>query len=498
MALPFMTAEQAAELIQHGDVLGMGGFTATGVPKAVPFALAQRAERLHAEGKPFRVGLETGASMGDSCDGALARAHAVEFRTPYQSNKSMREEINAEGTHYFDMHLSHMPQDLRYGFLPKPNWAIIEASYVGEDGTIVPAAGIGIMPTICRVADKIIVELNEMFPAAMRGMHDLYEPLDPPQRREIPIYKPSDRCGSDHIKVDPAKIAAVVKTNRPNEIPAFTPVDETTAKIGANVAAFLEAEMKAGRIPASFLPIQSGVGNVANAVLGELGKNPHIPPFEMYSEVIQDSVVDLIKAGHCKFASGCSLRLVESKMAEVLADLDFYRDKLLLRPQETSNSPEVARRLGIIAINTALEADIYGNVNSTHVCGTKMMNGIGGSGDFARNSYLSIFTTASTAKNGAISSIVPMVTHLDHSEHSVKVIVTEQGVADLRGKSPRQRAEEIINNCVAPEYREMLRDYLKYAKHGQTQHNLSLAFAMHEEFMKSGDMRNTKWENYLR
>ena len=269
--LKYMTAEEAAELIQHGDVLGMGGFTATGVPKAVPFTLAQRAERLHAEGKPFRVGLETGASMGDSCDGALARAHAVEFRTPYQSNKSMREEINAEGTHYFDMHLSHMAQDLRYGFLPKPNWAIIEASYVGEDGTIVPAAGVGIMPTICRMADKIIVELNEMFPASMRGMHDLYEPLDPPQRREIPIYKPSDRCGSDHIKVDPAKIAAVVKTNRPNEIAAFTPVDETTAKIGANIAMFLEAEMKAGRIPASFLPIQSGVGNVANAVLGELG-----------------------------------------------------------------------------------------------------------------------------------------------------------------------------------------------------------------------------------
>jgi acyl-CoA hydrolase len=332
----------------------------------------------------------------------------------------------------------------------------------------------------------------------MRGMHDLYEPLDPPYRKEIPIYKPSDRCGSDHIKVDPKKIAAVVKTNRPNEIPAFTPVDAVTAKIGENVALFLEKELREGRIPSSFLPIQSGVGNVANAVLGELGKNPHIPPFEMYSEVVQDSVVDLIKAGHCKFASGCSLRLVESKMAEVLADLDFFRDKLLLRPQETSNNPELIRRMGLIAINTALEADIYGNVNSTHVCGTKMMNGIGGSGDFARNAYISIFTTASTAKNGAISSIVPMVTHLDHSEHSVKVLVTEQGVADLRGKSPRQRAEEIINNCVAPEYREMLRDYLKIARHGQTQHELSCAFAMHEEFLKSGDMRNTKWENYKR
>ena len=495
--LPFMSAAEAAELIQNGDVLGMGGFTAAGVPKAVPFALAERAEKLHAQGIPFRVGVETGASMGDSCDGALARAHAVEFRTPYQANPSLREEINAEGTHYFDMHLSTMPQELRYGFLPRPKWAIIEASYVDENGIIVPAAGVGIMPTICRMADKIIVELNEMFPPTMRGMHDLYEPLDPPYRKEIPVYKPSDRIGIDHLKVDPAKIAAVVRTNRPNEITPFTPVDAITAKIGENVAMFLEQELHAGRIPNSFLPIQSGVGNVANAVLGELGRNPHVPPFEMYSEVVQDSVVDLIKSGRCKFASGCSLRLVEGKMAEVLADLDFFRDKMLLRPQEVSNHPEVIRRMGLIAINTALEADIYGNINSTHVCGTKMINGIGGSGDFARNAYLSIFTTASTAKNGAISSIVPMVTHLDHSEHSVRVLVTEQGVADLRGKSPRQRAEEIINNCVAPEYKELLRDYIKLAQHGQTQHNLSCAFAMHEEFLKSGDMRNTNWESYL-
>ena len=493
-----MTAEQAAELIQHGDVLGMGGFTATGVPKAVPFALAQRAERLHAEGKPFRVGLETGASMGDSCDGALARAHAVEFRTPYQSNKSMREEINAEGTHYFDMHLSHMAQDLRYGFLPKPKWAIIEASYVGEDGVIVPAAGIGIMPTICRLADKIIVELNEMFPATMRGMHDLYEPLDPPYRKEIPIYKPSDRCGSDHIQVDPKKIAAVVKTNRPNEIPAFTPVDAVTAKIGENVALFLEKELREGRIPASFLPIQSGVGNVANAVLGELGKNPHIPPFEMYSEVVQDSVVDLIKAGHCKFASGCSLRLVESKMAEVLADLDFFRDKLLLRPQETSNNPELIRRMGLIAINTALEADIYGNVNSTHVCGTKMMNGIGGSGDFIRNAYLSIFTCPSVAKGGCISSIVPFVTHQDSSEHDVNVIVTEQGVADLRGKSPMQRAQTIIENCAHPDYKQLLWDYLKLGTGGHTRHCLTAAFAMHDTLARKGDMHLTDFSEYVK
>ena len=77
-----------------------------------------------------------------------------------------------------------------------------------------------------------------------------------------------------------------------------------------------------------------------------------------------------------------------------------------------------------------------------------MMNGIGGSGDFTRSAMLSIFTTPSTAKEGKISAFVPMVSHLDHSEHSVKVIITEYGVADLRGKSPIQRARCIIDNCV--------------------------------------------------
>ena len=289
-----------------------------------------------------------------------------------------------------------------------------------------------------------------------------------------------------------------MRTNRPNEVGKFTPLDETTAKIGANVAAFLEKEMKEGRIPASFLPIQSGVGNVANAVLGALGENKHIPAFEMYTEVIQDSVIGLMKEGRIKFASGCSLTIGSDKLQDIIDHMDFFKDKIVLRPQEISNNPELARRMGLITINTALEADIFGNINSTHVCGTKMMNGIGGSGDFTRNAYISIYTTPSTAKGGAISAFVPMVSHLDHSEHSVKVIITEHGIADLRGKSPIQRAHEIIDNCVDPEYRPMLREYLEMSKTAHTPHTLSCALAMHEEFLKSGDMRNTKWENYKR
>jgi len=493
MSLPFISAAEAAQLVRNGDVVGMGGFTPAGAPKEVPTAIAKMAQAMHERGEEFKIGIYTGASTGDSCDGELSRAQAISFRSPYQSSKDMRTELNAQHIHYFDMHLSELAQDLRYGFLPRPTVAIVEACEVNERGEIVPTAGVGIIPTICRMADKIIVELNEAMPAVMRGMHDIYEPADPPMRREIPVYHVGDRIGTDCVRVDPKKIVAVVKTNRPNEVGKFTPSDETTETIGANVAQFLEDEMRGGRIPKQFLPIQSGVGNIANAVLKALGENPHIPPFTMYTEVIQDSVIGLMKEGRVTFASGCSLTIGADLLQDIIDHIDFFKSRIVLRPQEISNNPEVARRLGLITINTALEADIFGNINSTHVCGTKMMNGIGGSGDFTRNAYISIFTTPSTAKGGAISSIVPMVSHLDHSEHSVKVLITEQGIADLRGKSPIQRAHTIIDNCVAPEYKDMMRAYLASAKTAHTPHNLSLALAMHEEFLRSGDMRNTKF-----
>ena len=346
MTYKVMSADEAAAFVNNGDIVGFSGFTPAGCPKEVPTAIAKRAEAAHAEGKEFKIGMYTGASTGDSLDGALARANAILFRTPYQSCKDLRTRVNAQEAHYFDMHLSQEAQELRYGFMPKPKFAIVEACDLTDDGEIVPTSGVGILPTVCRLADYIIVELNAAHPKALRGMHDIYEPLDPPHREAIPVYKPSDRCGKSCVKVDPKKIIAVVHTNRPNEVGEFSPVDEVTAKIGTNVANFLAGEIKAGRIPASFLPIQSGVGNIANAVLGSLGANPDIPPFEMYTEVIQDAVIDLMKEGNVKFASGCSLTVSGALLDQVYADLDFFKERIVLRPQEISNNPEVARRLG--------------------------------------------------------------------------------------------------------------------------------------------------------
>ena len=498
MALKFISAAEAASHIKHGMNIGLSGFTPAGTAKAVTAELAKIAEAEHAKGNPFQIGIFTGASTGDSCDGVLSRAKAIRYRAPYTTNPDFRKAVNNGEIAYNDIHLSQMAQEVRYGFMGKVDVAILEACEVTEDGKIYLTAAGGISPTVARLADKVIVELNAAHSKAGMGLHDVYEPLDPPYRREIPIFKVDDRIGQPYLQVDPKKIIGVVETNWPDEARAFSDADPVTDKIGERVADFLVADMQRGIIPSTFLPLQSGVGNIANAVLGALGRSKAIPAFEVYTEVIQNSVVGLIRDGRVKFASGCSLTVTNDCLNEIYENMDFYRDKLVLRPSEISNSPEIIRRLGVISINTAIETDLYGNVNSTHISGTKMMNGIGGSGDFTRNAYISIFTCPSVAKEGKISAIVPMISHHDQTEHDVNIVVTEQGVADLRGKSPKERAQLIIENCAHPDYKQLLWDYLKLTDgKAQTPHLMQAALGMHAELAKSGDMRNTDWKKYL-
>ncbi len=495
MTLPFpvLSPEEAAALVNHGDTIGFGGFTAAGACKVIPLSIAARAEAEHAAGRPFQLGVVTGASTGKSLDGALAAADAIAWRTPYQSDPILRKAINEGRTQFFDLHLSAVQPTVRSGVLGKLHWAIVEASDVSPDGTITLSTSVGAANTFLRMADRVLIELNAHHPAALTGFHDLYEPADPPARREIPLYKPTDRIGSPTIKVDPRRIAGVVMTDAADETGGFDEPDEITNRIGLNVAQFLADEIRIGRLPATFLPLQSGVGNIANAVIGALGANPGVPPFMMYTEVIQDAVIDLIKSGKCTFASGCSLTVSPEKLQEVYADLEYFRKRMVLRPQEISNSPEIVRRLGLITVNTAIEVDLFGNVNSTHVMGRDLMNGIGGSGDFTRNAHVSIYTCPSVAKKGAISTIVPLVTHLDHSEHSVQVVVTEHGVADLRGKSPGDRARLMIEKCVHPDYRPLLNAYLAISNRGHVPQTLQNAFRMHLAYLENGDMRKVEW-----
>ena len=501
MSYTILTAAEAASLIKNGENLALSGFTPAGVAKAVTKELAKIAIAEHEAGRPFKVGIFTGASTGQSTDGDLANANAIKYRAPYTTNNDFRKHVNAGEIPYNDLHLSHMAQELRYGFYGDVDWAILEVCDIEEaDGfykAYLTAAG-GISPTAARLAKRVILELNSFHNPNAKFIHDVYEPRDPPYREPIPIFKVSDRIGKPYVEIPKDKLVGVVECNIPDEARAFKDSDPVTDRIGYLTAEFLVEELHAGRMPKEFLPLQSGVGSTANAILGALGADKHVPNFNIYTEVIQNSVIDMMLTGRVKDASACSLTVSNECLMQVYDNMDYFKNHLTLRQSEISNHPAVIRRLGVIAINTAIEADIYGNVNSTHISGVRMMNGIGGSGDFERNAYLSIFTCPSVAKGGVISSIVPFVSHQDHSEHDVNVIVTEQGVADLRGKSPMQRAELLIEKCAHPDYKQLLWDYLKLGTGGHTRHCLPAAFAMHDTLRRKGDMRLTDFAEYVK
>lgn len=482
-----VSASEAAALISDGDVVGMSGFTRAGDAKVVPMALAERAKN-----EKFQIDVYTGASLGPEVDKYLAESGAIRKRGPYQGERAIRNLINSGEVLYVDAHLSHNAELVRQGIIGPIKYLILEACAITEDGIIIPTTSVGNSPIFAEYAENIIIELNISHPETMIGLHDIYIPAEQGDRQPIELTNANQRIGEIGIRVDPDKIKAIVISEEPDAPSMIVPPDEETERMANILLDFFRDEIKAGRLTNKLMPIQSGVGSVANAVLDGFADS-EFEDLQVYSECLQDAVFNLIDAGKVTFASATSITLTEELQNRVYGNLEKYADKVVLRPQEISNHPEISRRLGLISINAALEVDIYGNVNSTHVSGTNMMNGLGGSGDFARNARLGIFVTKSYAKGGAISSIVPMVSHVDHTEHDVDVIVTEQGIADLRGLAPKERAELMIENCVHPDFKEQMRDYYNRAVeatgNAQTPHILEEALSWHVNLAKTGSMK---------
>jgi succinyl-CoA:acetate CoA-transferase len=480
-----MTPREAARLIRDGMTVACSGFTSCGYPKVVPLALAERAR----EGDPVRVNLITGASVGEELDEELASVGAIARRYPYQTGEVINRAINDGAVMYHDAHLSRVAEQVRCGFLGHLDIAVIEATAVMEDGSIIPTTSVGASPTFVDEADGVIAEVNMAQPMELAGMHDIYMPGKPPRRDPIPIIDPSQRIGRPSIPCDPDKIIAVCRSDMLDKTRPLAAVNGTSRTIARHLIDFVNRCVR-GKYCDDLPPLQSGVGSIANAVMGGILASDWTG-ISLWAEVIQDAIFDLIDAGKLDCASGTSLTPSPEGLARFYRNIDTYREKIILRPQEISNSAEVANRLAVLAMNTGIEADIYGNVNSTHTFGNHVVNGIGGSGDFSRNSFLSVFMTPSTARGGTISRIVPFVTHVDHTEHEVHVVVTEQGVADLRGLDPRERAEVIIENCAHPDYRGLLRDYYRRAVRQAGGHIpllLDEAFSWHMRYRETGTM----------
>jgi succinyl-CoA:acetate CoA-transferase len=493
LAAKVVAAEEAVGHIHHGDNVGFSGFTGAGYPKAVPVALAATMIRAHDEGRQFQVGLWTGASTAPDADGVLAAAHGISTRLPYNSDPTLRGMINAGDVRYIDAHLSHSAQHMWFGFYGKLDVAVVEVTAALSDGLLVPSSSVGNNKTWLDQAERVILEVNHWQPRELEGFHDIYYGTAlPPSRRPIMLTEALQRIGEPYLHVDRDKVVAVVETHSPDRNAPFSPVDDTSRAIAGHLVDFLRHEVRVGRMPPGLLPIQSGVGNVANAVLAGLDDS-EFTDLVAFTEVLQDGMLDLLDSGTLRAASATSFGLSSDGVRRFMEGIDGYKGRILLRSQEISNHPEVVRRLGVLAMNGMIEADIYGNVNSTHIMGSAIMNGIGGSGDFARNGFCSFFLSPSTAKGGAISAIVPMVSHVDHTEHDVDVVVTEQGLADLRGLAPRDRAPRIIQCCAHPSFRDQLCDYFDRALAARpnarhTPHLLDEALSWHQRYLDTGSM----------
>lgn len=480
------TVEKALDFFRDNDIVASSGFTKAGDSKVILPALAERNLI-----NPIKITLLTGASLGHDTDAKLTNAGILKRRMPFQVDKVLRAAINRGDVIFVDQNLSETSELLTDHQIPDIDVAIIEAAYITANGEIVPTTSVGNSPIFAENAKKVIIELNTAIDPNIRGLHDVYIPAPYPDRKAIDIYRPDDRIGSETITIDPEKIVAIVFSNKHDSPADIAIIDTKTAAIANHLITFFNNEVAIGRLTRSLRPLQAGIGKVANAVLAGLAQ-ADFDGLTMFSEVLQDSAFDLIDSGKLTFASAASVTVSAACYDRVFQNLEKYRDKIVLRPQSISNSAEVIRRLGIIGINTAIEFDIYGNVNSSHIGGTHMMNGIGGSGDFARNAHMSIFVTQAASKENRISHVLPMVSHVDHNEHNVDIVVTDMGYADLRGLSPRERAIRIIENCTHPDYKDELRSYFERAVRevgGQTPHLLDEAFSWHTRFKETGSMK---------
>lgn len=477
--------QEAFKSIKNGMTVAMGGYTPSGYPKLFAKELVKR----QMEGEDIQINLISGANIGPEIDDMLARAGIIKRRTPMHESKELSKLINQGKVRYAEQQMSKMPGLIHYGVYGKIDVAVVEAIGITEEGYIIPSASVGMVPYFVQEAEAVIVELNMAQPAALNGMHDIYMPGFYPDRKPIPLTNVKQRIGDPFIRLDCRKIKHIVISDVLDSPVKLESPNVTATVIADNLLNFLELETKkrlGNRLP----PIQSGFGNIAQSVILALGKS-NFYDIEFFCGCLQEANIDLLVSGKASGATAGAVMLTPKVLDYFKNHAEEIRERIVLRNTDITNNAEVIGRMGIIALTSAIEVDMYGNVNSSHIMGTRVLNGIGGGATFAQNAYLSILLLPSTTKKGAISTIVPMASHIDIIEHDVDVIITENGIADLRGKDDRERAACIIENCTSLLYKEQLKAYFEKSITETGGHHPQLleeAYSWHLKLKETGTM----------
>ncbi len=460
------TAAEAASLIGDGMTVAMSGWAMAGYPKAVPAELVKRKQ----SGERLSVNLITGANV-PWLDETLGAEGLIARRAPMIASRALSAQANRGELSYVEQQMCKMPRLLKSGSFGEIDVAVVEALGFDEEGSLIPTSSIGMIHYLLEAAKQIIVEINAAQPEILRELHDIHIPEDLPRTQPIPLVNSAQRIGRNAVKVDASKIRCIVETAIPERMGAQPRGTELTGRIASRLFGFLEKEYGRGT---SLPPVQLGFGALADSLADGFACS-EFKDLQFFCGGVTEPVLELLASGKAAAVSTGGIGMSD-RTVEILEHSPDLQKRLVLRNGDITNSPEVVGRLGVIALNSGIEMDIYGNVNSSHISGNRVVNGIGGGAGFARNAGLSVMLIPSTAKGGAISGIVPMVSHLDITEHDIDVVVTENGVADLRGLDELERAEAIIANCASESYRAPLRGYLEKAKKECGGHHPQLPF----------------------
>lgn len=477
-----MTAAEAALLFRDGMLVATSGST-MGYPKATFQALSERIKRQGG----IRIDLLCTGPLSSEIEDDLVDAGGIRTRIGVVGSEKLRAAVNRGEVRFVEGRGSHLPLQVMRGWFGPVDMAVVEAVGLTREGNIIPATTVYDSSEWIDAASGVIVEINLNRPMALEGLHDVY------RKDSYPIQitgNPLKRIGVPYVSIDPAKIRGIVLSDLDDRHTGEARPDPMGDAIGGRLLEFFRREIAAGRLSEPLPPIELGIGDLAGQVMRRIGAS-EFTGFRFQTPVVTDPVLEIVDAGKVDWVSGTALRLSSGAWEKFRANPERYKSRMVLRPVTICNAAEVIQRLGVIAINGCLEMDLHGQVNSSHVLGSKILTGIAGSYDYSRNGLYSIFVGPSTARGGKISAIVPLVSHVDHTEHDVDILVTEQGLADLRGLTPGERAETIIRQCAHPEYRGMLSDYLATAKKepGHIPVSLEDAHLFHLRLKHTGSMK---------
>ena len=332
-----------------------------------------------------------------------------------------------------------------------PDMAVLNVSALFSEG-FVPTTSIANSALLAQAAKEIILEWNVNWPSSLIGLHDIYEDACQSKVVRVPVQSLTERFGTTFVPIDWSKVIAVVKVEKPLSFPSAPELTAESVQIANHLLGFLQSETHRGRLPQHLPPLQTSPGAETRALLRSL-RDANWKRLSFFTDVLDDTVVHLIRNGQVIEATASTLDLQDISGDGLTSVLKDIEEHFILRPQGVITASDWLPKLGLVSINAAGEVDLVGNVQLQ----PNIWNTLENTQDFARHARLSIVVLPSSSFEGLSSRVVHRVRQVDLAAREIDVIVTEQGIADLRGKSPLQRTEEIIEHCAAPNHRSDLR-----------------------------------------